>query len=298
MQNNISAETIAKALGGRRCGDEWSCRCPAHNDRNPSFSIRDGEDGKVLFYCHAGCSQETLIAALQQRGLWAAGYMKWHFKKDNGTQKNAQIALELWESALPIKDSLAEKYLSGRNIVCALPPTLRFSPRCYHTDSTAYFPAMIGKITNYNGTFGGVHRTYLSHNGASKAPLEKSKMMLGTCAGGAVHLASSGETLAVAEGIETALSIMQATSLPTWAALSAPGIERLSLPPLPLASEVIICADNDASGTGLRAAEKAAQRFLREGRYVKIAQPPRCGSDFNDVLLNKECEEEAHYAAA
>ena len=69
----MNAETIAKALGGHRSGRGWLARCPAHDDRNPSLSIRDGGDGKVLVYCHAGCSQEAVVAALKDRGLWNAG---------------------------------------------------------------------------------------------------------------------------------------------------------------------------------------------------------------------------------
>jgi 5S rRNA maturation endonuclease (ribonuclease M5) len=43
--------------------------CPAHEDRNPSLSIRE-IDGKVLLHCHAGCSQRDVIEALKGRGLW------------------------------------------------------------------------------------------------------------------------------------------------------------------------------------------------------------------------------------
>ncbi len=37
----MSAKTIAKALGGRKAGGGWMARCPAHDDRKPSLSIRD-----------------------------------------------------------------------------------------------------------------------------------------------------------------------------------------------------------------------------------------------------------------
>ena len=60
-----TAETIAKALGGRKAGGGWTARCPAHDDRTPSLSIRDADDGKVLVRCHAGCDQERVIAALR-----------------------------------------------------------------------------------------------------------------------------------------------------------------------------------------------------------------------------------------
>lgn len=43
----MTAETIARALGGHKVGQGWTARCPAHDDREPSLSIRDA-DGRVL----------------------------------------------------------------------------------------------------------------------------------------------------------------------------------------------------------------------------------------------------------
>ena len=65
-----TAEELARALGGRRSGAQWMARCPAHEDANPSLSISDGKDGKVLVHCHAGCSQDAVLAALRQQSLW------------------------------------------------------------------------------------------------------------------------------------------------------------------------------------------------------------------------------------
>jgi hypothetical protein len=42
----------------------WKARCPAHNDRSPSLSIREGENGHVTLYCRAGCSLDAIVAAL------------------------------------------------------------------------------------------------------------------------------------------------------------------------------------------------------------------------------------------
>ena len=107
-------------------------------------------------------------------------------------------------------------------------------------------------------------------------------MMLGPVGGAAVRLAAAAEELAVAEGIESGLSAQQATGIPTWAAMSTSGLKTLILPPLPLAAEIVIAADNDAAGD--RAARKAADRWIAEGRTVKIAKPPTEGDDFNDIL--------------
>jgi putative DNA primase/helicase len=103
--------------------------------------------------------------------------------------------------------------------------------------------------------------------------------MLGRCAGAAVRLARAAETLAVAEGIETALSILQATKVPTWAALSTSGLAALELPSI--VETVIIVADGDPAG--IAGAERAAARWHHEGRTVRIARPPT-GRDANDLL--------------
>lgn len=50
-------------------GNGSVCRCPAHEDGNPSLSVSEGEGGRILFNCHAGCSFDAVISAL---GLSAA----------------------------------------------------------------------------------------------------------------------------------------------------------------------------------------------------------------------------------
>ncbi len=47
------------------------------------------------------------------------------------------------------------------------------------------------------------------------------------CASGAVRLAEFYEELVLAEGIETALSILQATGKPIWACLSTSGLKAV-----------------------------------------------------------------------
>jgi hypothetical protein len=44
-------------------GDSAQAQCPAHDDHNPSLTLRTGE-GRVLVYCHAGCQTEDVMAAL------------------------------------------------------------------------------------------------------------------------------------------------------------------------------------------------------------------------------------------
>jgi putative DNA primase/helicase len=68
----MRAADIASRLHGRKSGSGWMARCPAHDDRVPSLSLRDA-DGKVLVHCHGGCDQHSVIEALKRRGLWPDG---------------------------------------------------------------------------------------------------------------------------------------------------------------------------------------------------------------------------------
>ncbi|MCG6943638.1 MAG: hypothetical protein LJE69_20600 [Thiohalocapsa sp.] len=43
--------------------DRWAARCPAHDDRSPSLTIRDAGD-RLLFHCHAGCRPEDILAVI------------------------------------------------------------------------------------------------------------------------------------------------------------------------------------------------------------------------------------------
>ncbi|MGO4609546.1 hypothetical protein AB4142_24690 [Variovorax sp. 2RAF20] len=45
-------------------GRGFTARCPAHEDGSPSLSIKEGEDGRVLLNCFAGCPPQEVVAAL------------------------------------------------------------------------------------------------------------------------------------------------------------------------------------------------------------------------------------------
>ena len=79
---------------------------------------------------------------------------------------------------------------------------------------------MVCAVRGADGLIYGVHRTWLRPDGSGKAAVAPQKAMLGRCAGGAVRLAPASDAVQIAEGIETALAVLVATGVPTWAALS------------------------------------------------------------------------------
>lgn len=58
-------ETVLSKLGGvKTVSGGYSARCPAHDDKTASLSIKEGEDSRVLLYCHAGCETQAVISTL------------------------------------------------------------------------------------------------------------------------------------------------------------------------------------------------------------------------------------------
>jgi hypothetical protein len=138
-----------------------------------------------------------------------------------------EFAGRVWNSGQPLKGSLGETYLAGR----ALAPkteSLRFVASLPHKSGVSY-PAIIARVDGVDGVMMSIQRTFLAHDGAGKAPVPKGeqKMSLGPTRGGMVRLAElkDGVPLIIGEGVETALTVMQATGLPCWASLGTSGPE-------------------------------------------------------------------------
>jgi hypothetical protein len=48
----------------RKSGAGYTCRCPAHEDKNPSLTVSEGRGGKLLVKCQAGCGFKDIAAKL------------------------------------------------------------------------------------------------------------------------------------------------------------------------------------------------------------------------------------------
>jgi putative DNA primase/helicase len=277
-------EVLARLDSIRRCAGYFIAKCPAHDDRNASLSIGESENGKLLLKCFAGCDYRAIIEALDGRpwrqGLGRPGASPTLAAGPDDAER-IEIARRIWRDAKPAAGTTAERYLRLRGISLTPPPSIRFAIGRHAPSQRGPWFIMVAAVQNLTGEIVAIHRTFLTGDGR-KAPVEPVKMALGPIGGCAVRLAPAGESLALAEGIETALSVQQATGIATWAALGTANLARVELSAI--VHEVIICADSDMSGVGEKAAHEAAQRFLREGRKVRIARP-HGGKDFNEMRL-------------
>lgn len=49
----------------RPTGDgTWIACCPAHDDKTPSMTVRELQDGRVLLHCFSGCGVEQILASV------------------------------------------------------------------------------------------------------------------------------------------------------------------------------------------------------------------------------------------
>lgn len=286
----FSGEEVAKLLGGESHGRHVQAPCPVcqperRRDQR-ALSLKDRPGGGLLVFCHkSGCGFEDIMAA---SGLGAdrrhrpgrQSFAQPEARRAPPSRNASRSAETLWKASRPIRGTIAETYLrEARAITCALPPTLRFHPHAWHRPTGGHLPALVARVDGTSSF--AVHRTFLKPDGTGKAAPPGEKAMLGPCAGGAVQL-SSGRRIVVAEGVETALSLLcglidEPGSV--LAALSASGMRRLCLPKAPGA--LLIACDGDPAGR--RGAAILAERAFSLGWSVTIADPGD-GRDFNDVL--------------
>lgn len=318
--------TLQPASAGQFVG-----RCPFHVERTPSFRVyqRDGH-----YHCYGCSAHGDAIAFVMRRQSMSfieavAFVADWApirpqraiaptARVDGTESASRKIAWcrSIWRSARLAMSTPVEAYLRGRGIMRSIPATLRFHSRLWHSESRRHWPAMVAPIQTRDGRLIGLHRTFLDSGGLGKAPVAPAKKMVGHAWGGAIRLAPAGEILGIAEGIETALSVMQACpSLAVWAvgslgnlagrgvgaAPAQPHPDRpgLTLPteepnhrhpgfmPPKLVRRLIILADADGDPIiGGAMIERARRRFARLGLRITVAWPEP-GYDFNDLLVGR-----------
>jgi len=306
----MNAEQIALALGGKRSGRQWACRCPAHEDRSPSLIVFDGREA-VQVRCMAGCNPLDIIAALKQRGMWDSNYAKDRQRLDprnretpayemvdaveyKKRQENrpfaaplSDLAVRIWNEGADPRNTPVEAYLHGRDLV--LPPMrtdaiIRFHPLCPRNNARQ--PALIALFRDdETDRPKAIQRIFLTPDAKKDCA-----MMLGPVGGCAMKLTSKAETFAgelgtcdclnICEGLETGLALLAAGHAPIWAVGSAGAIQ--SFPVLFGVGAICVWADND--GAGLYAAQQCYDRYVDAGRDAIIRTPEDEGCDFADFL--------------
>ena len=280
---HAQAAALVKHLGGTWSPNGAMCRCPAHDDRSPSLSVRVGETA-LLFKCFAGCDTIDVIRAI--RGLGQdiqSNSVATEYPPQNALSPQwlQQRALDLWDCARPLIGTPAEQYLRRRSI-SLLSPALRFHPRTPlgRGKQAVFRPAVIAALYE-RSRFVALQRTFLDSCEPRRArDLANPRRMLGRPGQGAVMLAPANDTLGLTEGIETAMSAILLLDIPVWATLGNERLAHIAIPDT--ITRLILLPDNDRGGR--IGAAKATEVYAMPGRTIETLWPPAGFNDWNDVL--------------
>ena len=266
--------------------------CPANgagtdrfrfNDRNGSgnyfCACSDGTKGgmallmccKGITYAEAAKQVESIVGSCE--------------RDKERPPRDPRAALNRVRKSLEPAGVTVQGYLAARGL--SPTPAIKESrqPYWHGGERLGEYDCMVGLIQSPDGKPQSYHLTYLSGPAKAEVPAPRKMMTpVETVSGGAVRLFAAAEEMGVAEGIETALSAHKLYKVPTWAALTAGGME--SFVPPPECKHLTIFADNDASYTGHAAAYALAKRLTSKGVECLVMLPDR--GDWNDVLLRQQ----------
>jgi phage/plasmid primase-like uncharacterized protein len=296
------AEVVTRHTQLQRRGHELWGRCPLHADRTPSFKVNLARQAFKCFGCGARGDVLDFLATVE--GLDGAGALRRLRELAGGAApdppavaaravraaaaaareaqeaaRRRDLALTIWREAEPLtpwSPALPLRYLVERRGIAAWQSTtLRWHPACPWGRGTA--GCIVAPVQNLAGDVTAIWRI----RPVLEGPVDRRG--LGPVKGGCCRLVDAdAPVLAVAEGVEDALSGWALTGLPAWAALSAGNLAALELPAERRA--VLILADADE--TGRAAAHRLARRLRGQGREARVLRPA-AGKDPNDVLRGR-----------
>ena len=269
--------------------------CPACRGRD-RFRF-DDQDGRGTFFC-SHCGAGDGFKLLQLVNGWSFKQAASEIEETAGSiaavapkmlqTEGERVAMcrAIWrETRAIVFGDPVHQYLHRRTGITDVPTCIRFHPnlKYRHADNrVTYHPAMIAKVTGRDGNGVALHRTYLSNDGR-KADVPTARKALGSLRGSCeIRLFPAGRSLGIAEGIETALAASMLFDIPVWSSISANIMEKWT-PPAGT-EHVIICGDNDWSGTGQAAAWNLARRLIASRAKVEVKIPNTTGDDWNDHM--------------
>lgn len=201
----------------------------------------------------------------------------------------------------PLLGTPGETYLRNRGITMPLDfldrnGRVMYNPSLWYKDDSLEnaikLQGLCSKVYCKDRKLLTLHRTFLTTDG-HKADVENGKMMFAgtrTPTGGCIPLDNPvitplGRVIGVCEGLETGLSVRQATGCPMWIGISDRLMENINCN---IVDWVLIWADKDNNLAGINAAKRMKERLEQAGIKAVIFLPQMEGpGDWNDVLVQQ-----------
>lgn len=276
------AELLTRLDLATESGDEWSARCPAHPDTQPSLSVGIAPDGKFLVTCHRGCKFEAIVEAA---GMTTAEMF------DTALSVHAAVLPPRRSSNLVPAPTVADPNWAERQALFQRQAT---APRIRQLASQlAVSPKSLRSIGIGWCVSDGCW-TFPEYNGLQQIcgivrrfPSGDKRSMRGGHRGLTLprDWQEGGGPLHICEGQSDVAAALSAD----MRAIGRPGIQGgfRDLVALLKAekSELIVVADNDAEGQGREGAKELAIRLSRSlRRKVDVKAPPARFKDLREFL--------------
>ena len=252
-------DRIGEALGGKqKPGGGWTCHCPAHDDTNPSLSVDLGDNGKVVVKCWAGCSQEEVISALRNRGLWpdnATATSEKEASRNRSKEENRQAGADQDEATT----RAAQRWAAAK-------PANKLHPYLARKELGAHELRQEGQhllvpMCNEAGAVCSLQTI---------SPEGRKLFLKGSVVSGLFYtigeINEAEQTVCLTEGWATAAAIHAATGFPVAVAFSASNLAQVAgiISKQHPEGKIIVCADDDrkegkTSNPGIEAATTAAE---------------------------------------
>ena len=248
----------------RQPDKSYKALCPCHSEKTPSLTISE-KDNKIIAHCFGcGASGVDVVNSLgmdidelfNEKRAMNEPYKPTQQEQERAL--NAKFLSEVSATTRKVTEGdPVSKYLNNRGIKI-IPPTIRFLPE--YKQEGVYHPCLIARLDNANGDRVSYKVIHLTADGQkAKVPIVKKTLPCERdMRGASVKLFTHNGTLAVCEGIETALAHYQDTKTATWGLDNADNMSKFDCPAD--VRHLVILADTDGSFVGQSAAYALAKK--------------------------------------
>jgi len=264
--------SVIQRLGGVWSGRHAMVRCPAHEDRTPSLSIRQGRNS-ILVHCFAGCDGAAVMRGIRQ--VLGHTIPDQRAMPEPANDREAPFR-RLWADGRSIEGTLGERYLRDVRGIRFVPADVRFHARCPMGRGSAarFLPALLVGVFVRERLIA-IQRLFLD----SDTAVRTHRMMLGNSRGGTWPARFEGGVMRIAEGFESACAYRQLTGQEAGTCFGVRNFARFE-PDLG-AEALLLLPDNDDEGQAF--ARRVADLRRGDGLPIAIGKCPAGYGDWADL---------------